>query len=223
MNATKLASKSQSSAKLAASDITERQMQFYRRTGAGCAFAAAAAKDPERYGWRQYVLAPDSSQIQCAARDAVECPDVSTASFIFPSVDTLDGVVDLIKVLSATPPFFIESDKYFGDYRCISIRAKIGLALSWVSGFGPFADFPVTRRSPFVEIAFRVKPRPPYKMLMKKSPDGIIHLADLDFLGDLSWAAFQTLWHASIRKTAEMLGHSPDLKSAAKTTFALPL
>lgn len=198
-------------------------MEFYRRNGAGCAFAAAAAKNPERYGWRQYVLAPDSSQINCAFQDAIGCPEVSTASFIFPSVNTLDGVVELINVLSTTDPFFIESDEYIDGYRCIAIRAKAGQALSWISGFGPFDDFPITRRSPFVEIAFRVKPRPPYKLFMKKSPDGIIHLADLDFLGDLSWAAFQTLWHASIRRTAEMLGHSPDRKSAAKTTFALPL
>jgi hypothetical protein len=57
---------------------------------------------------------------------------------------------------------------------------------------------------------------------MKVSPEGVIHLADMDMLG-IPEVEFKKLWKASHEKTAAVLRHEPDFRSAAKTTFILPL
>ena len=33
---------------------------------------------------------------------------------------------------------------------------------------------------------------------------------------------FKSLWYGSFDRTEHLLGHKPDLRSAAKTTFAIP-
>lgn len=109
----------------------------------------------------------------------------------------------------------------FKGSRCLGLRVRVGVLESWVSGFGPFDFLPVTRRSPYTEVAFRVKARPKYELILKPAPENVIHLADLDLLG-VTNAAFRTLWQASLDRTARMLGHAPDLRSAAKTTYAIP-
>ena len=91
-----------------------------------------------------------------------------------------------------------------------------------MTGFGNFNFLPKTRQSVFTEIMFRSKARPPYEKVMKKTPEGIIHLADMDMKG-MSDNKFKSLWYGSFDNTESVLGHKPDLKSAAKTTFAVPL
>lgn len=57
---------------------------------------------------------------------------------------------------------------------------------------------------------------------MKEAPPGVIHLADMDMKG-MQKIQFQSLWDGSFRNTERVIGHQPDLRSAAKTTFAIPL
>lgn len=56
---------------------------------------------------------------------------------------------------------------------------------------------------------------------MKEAPDGVIHLADMDMKG-MSENKFKALWYGSLDRAEEVIGHRPDLRSAAKTTFAVP-
>jgi hypothetical protein len=202
--------------------VKRAQLKFYVDGKAGCAFAALAAKTPEWYGWRQAVLPVETSIIQAATEQAIVDPKTSMISLIFPSVNDLQGLQTLITTLGKSGVFQLDHEKEHEGFRCIGLRARVGNLESWVSGFGPFDFFPATRQSPYSEIAFRVKARPDYKQFIKKAPEGVIHLADLDFFGDLSWAAFQTIWKATLTRTKEILGHEPDLRSAAKTTFAIP-
>lgn len=73
----------------------------------------------------------------------------------------------------------------------------------------------------FTEIVFRTKSRPQYDWVMKETPEGVIHLADMDMKG-MGEHKFKSLWHGSFATTEEVLGKKPDLRSAAKTTFAVP-
>ena len=91
-----------------------------------------------------------------------------------------------------------------------------------VSGFGNFDFFPRTRQAVFTEIVFRSKPRPVYDWVMKETAPGVVHLADMDMRG-MQENKFKAIWYGSFDSTEKVLGHKPDLKSAARTTFAIPL
>ena len=189
---------------------------------AGCAFAAMAASSNERFGWQQYVLPIDTKQIDLAIESAIETEAISTASLIFPEVVDLKTLLHLIGRLAESKYVFVGQDTEYEGFRCLGLRVSVGANVSWVSGFGPFSFLPRTRQAPYTELAFRAKPRPSYKWIMKDAPEGVIHLADMYMLG-LPRAMFQELWERSFERTAQLLGHRPDLRSAAKTTFAIPL
>jgi hypothetical protein len=58
-------------------------------------------------------------------------------------------------------------------------------------------------------------------MVMKEAPPDTLHVADMDLLG-ISENKFKALWYGSFDRTEAVLGHKPDLRSAAKTTFVVP-
>lgn len=66
--------------------VKEEQRGFFRGNNAGCAFAAFAAKDPVKYGWRSLVtpVSPDAIGVQL--RNAIDSPKTQALSLIFPSV-----------------------------------------------------------------------------------------------------------------------------------------
>lgn len=200
--------------------IKEDQRVFYATNKAGCAFAALAAKDPARYGWEQNVLPVEATAIQAVTDRAILNPKVSQISLIFPEVVCVSGLAQLIQTLTTLKTFQVGKEEKYEGFRCVGLRAQVGVNQSWISGFGPFAFFPITRQAPHTEIAFRVKDRPHYDRSMKESPPGVIHLADLNV--GVTWAVFQTMWKATMKQTKRLLGHEPDLRSAAKTTFVLP-
>jgi hypothetical protein len=103
----------------------------------------------------------------------------------------------------------------------LGFRAIVGNLRSYVTGFGDFAFLPQTRRSPYVEIAARVKPRPQYEFVFKEAPENIIHLADMDMRG-IQRDKLRRLWDNSFIHTQAILGAKPDLRSAARTTYSLP-
>jgi len=201
--------------------IKKAQLAFYREQRAGCYFAAVAAKDPGLYGWRQQVIEPRAEVVDEAVSRAIADSSVSTLSLIIPTVQTAAQLLDLCSALRRSRTVRLELREPFDDFLCLGYRAVVGEKRSWMTGFGPFDFFPLTRQSPHSELTLRVKPRPKYAKVMKEAPEGVLHLADLDMLG-IAEAAFKTLWHKSLQHTAELLGHKPDLRSAAKTTYSLP-
>lgn len=201
--------------------IVEAQLNFYRRGQAGCKFAALAATGPSRYGWLHRLVPPNLATIEAEIAAAIMDPDTTTVSLTFPSISQADELVGLIQEVSNGSLIFLQQDAVFEGFRCLGLRVRVGELLSWVSGFGPFDFLPATRRSPHTEIVFRVKPRPNYDWVLKQSPDGVIHLADMNMHG-LSENALRRMWAASFSGTEQILGGKPDIRSAAKTTFAIP-
>jgi hypothetical protein len=116
----------------------------------------------------------------------------------------------------------LEQKEEFDDSMCLGYRVAVGDLTSWMTGFGPFAFLPKTRQAPFTEIIFRSKPRPQYDWVMKEAPPDLIHLADMDMKG-MAEEQLRSLWEGSLTNTESVLGSKPNLRSAAKTTFAIPL
>lgn len=56
----------------------------------------------------------------------------------------------------------------------------------------------------------------------ERSSADVLHLADMDMKG-MGENQFKSLWYGSFAKVEDILGSKPDLRSAAKTTFAIPL
>jgi hypothetical protein len=201
--------------------IIAAQLEFYKRGKAGCLFAAHAANNPAKFGWRLTIAKPERRNLIAITESAIALSAVSTQSIIFPSVLTPGNLKELLLLLRDTSPFFLETEKRYRSCVCLGFRLQVGDLVSWVTGFGGYNFLPKTRQAIFTEIVFRTKPRPDYDRVMKKSPEGVIHLADMDMQG-MSEHMFKSLWHGSFANTEEILGKKPDLRSAARTTFAVP-
>jgi hypothetical protein len=202
--------------------IIEKQMEFYKKSKAGCMFVAIAAKESQKYEWKQTVISSiNANEIDKVIQNFVESSNVSTLSIIFPTVNDMDSLLFLLQELENCQ--LVVTEKQFHDhYLCYAFRVKVREKLSWVTGFGPFDFFPKTRKTPFSEITFRIKDRPDYDWVMKESPKNILHLADMDMKG-IPKEQFSNLWNASLANTEKILGHKPDFISAAKTSFSIPL
>jgi hypothetical protein len=202
--------------------IIQTQLEFYRKGGAGCLFAAHAASDPKKFDWRLTISHVDAAQITAIAQEAIYEPHISTQSIIFPTVVQAEDLLKLLSVLSEALPFSLGMQEQFKRMMCLGFRVKVGDEQSWVAGFGNFRFLPKTRQAVFTEVVFRSKSRPKYDHVMKEAPPGTIHVADMDMKG-MSENKFKSLWYGSFDRTEKLLGHKPDLRSAAKTTYAVPV
>ncbi len=201
--------------------LLARQLAFYREKRAGCLFAAAAAKDPARYGWTHCFSEADEAEIDRLVRKAIEGPATTMVSLLFAEVRTRWEFLQFLGALRRSETLVLEQVEVAFGSTCFGFRARVGDLLSYVTGFGDFEFLPETRRAPLVELVMRVKPRPDYDYVFKEAPPGVIHLADLDMRGmdrDRLWG----LWEGSFAQTERMLGKKPDLRSAARTTYSLP-
>ena len=93
--------------------IIETQLEFYRKGGAGCLFAAHAARDPSKYEWRLSVSNIDKVRVEELIQSAISLVNVSTQSIIFPSVITQEDLKDLLLVLKETPSISLEQEEEF--------------------------------------------------------------------------------------------------------------
>jgi hypothetical protein len=202
--------------------IIEDQLAFYRCGNAGCLFAAHAANDPEKFGWHFSVAEANPQQIESLIDEAIRDEKMSTKSIIFPKVMTRDDLRYLLLVFKKIGSIFLGSVANCEDSVCLAYRLRVGEELSWILGFGPFNFLPNTRQALFTEITFRCKTKPEYRQVMKESDPGVLHVAHMDMLG-IKEAKFKFLWYGSIDHVEEVLGRSSDLRSKAKTTFAVPL
>jgi hypothetical protein len=201
--------------------VIETQLEFYRKGGAGCLFAAHAAQNPKKYGWRLSVTTTDVTHIVALAQEALTDETISTQSIILPSVVNPDDLVRLLRSLENAEPFSLGLNEHFKRVTCLGLRVRVGKEDSWVAGFGNFKFLPKTRQAVFTELTFRTKKRPVFDRVMKEAPPDTLHVADMDLLG-ITENKFKALWYGSFDKTEAVLGHKPDLRSAAKTTFVVP-
>lgn len=210
------------SEKNSAQVVINRQLEFYRRGEAGCLFAAHASLNPERFEWRLSVSNPEKSEIEKIIVSAISLNDISTQSIIFPTITTASDLKSFLAVLESVDYCSLEQQEEFCGAICLGYRMRIGELTSWMTGFGNFDFLPKTRRAPYTEVTFRSKPRPNYEYVLKEAPAGVIHLADMDMKG-MQDIQLRSLWEGSFRNTERIIGGKPDLRSAAKTTFAIPM
>ena len=207
---------------MAADEIISDQLNFFAKNAAGCAFAAHAARDSDRYEWSHQIIGSDSLQsITNVIMAAIVDERISTLSIIFPDVRTNADLDNLLPALNRDVLYLYEKLDTDSN-RCFRYRAKIGIDESFVSGFGPFEHMPITRQTPHTSIVFRVKPRPAYGWYLKEPENGIIHVADMNMKG-LSDRNLTRMWNNSFLRTRGLLQKKPDEESAAKTTFVIPL
>src|SRR3989338_1795466 len=178
-----------------AEQIIKTQLTFYREGNAGCLFAAHASAEPEKFGWYFAVSDVDQQQIETLIQSAVGDEKVSTQSIIFPKVLNWDDLKGLLLTLVKIPTISLGQDD-----ECEGCA----------------------RQSLFTEIVFRCKPKPEYQQVMKESDPGVLHVAHMDMQG-MRENKFKSLWYGSMNHVEEILGRSSDLRSKAKTTFAIPL
>lgn len=138
--------------------VINRQLEFYRKGEAGCLFAAHASLNPDRFEWRFSVCDTERSQIEEVVRSAIDLEQVSTQSIIFPAVNSMNGLRDLLYVLPTVEHCFLEQEEEFMGSMCLGYRMHIGDLTSWITGFGSFDFLPKTRQAPYTEITFRTKP-----------------------------------------------------------------
>lgn len=205
------------------SSIKDRQLSFYKARTAGCVFVAICAKNPTKYGWYHSIIHElKASTIDNIVETAIADEKVSTQSLIFPDITTNQDIVAFVTLLQNCKTIKLELDQIADERRCFGFRVILDdSTLSWVSGFANYDFLPKTRQAPFLELVFRVKPRPHYESHMKPPIEGVVHLADTDMLTS-SKRVFRKWWNASFSNTKRVLGHKPDLHSAAKTTFSIP-
>jgi hypothetical protein len=201
--------------------VIETQLEFYRKGGAGCLFAAHAAQNPKKFGWRLSVTETEIAKIVAIANGALSDEAISTQSIIMPSVVSSSDLVELLRNLEHAEPFSLGLSERFKRVTCLGLRVRVGTEDSWVAGFGNYKFLPKTRQAVFTELTFRTKKRPVFDMVMKEAPPDTLHVADMDLLG-INENKFKALWYGSFDKTEAVLGHKPDLQSAAKTTFVIP-
>jgi hypothetical protein len=202
--------------------IIEKQLEFFRRGGAGCVFSTVAGKNPQSHGWHHFCVDAQKDEVGRAIASAINDADTSTLSLIFPNVRSDQELVQMIKEFQLCRNVSLEQSILHQAYRCFGFRIQITKDIvSWVSGFGNYNFFPKTRQAPYTEIIFRTKPRPHYEEMLKSSLGGVVHLADMK-MNIAMKNVFQKFWDQSFINTERILGRKPDLRSAAKTTFSLP-
>lgn len=202
--------------------IIEDQLAFYRKGDAGCLFAAHVASDPNKFGWYFAVCEVDQGEIDTLIHRAISDEKVSTQSVIFPKVLAWDNLKQLLVTLIKIPSIFLGQEDECKGSVCLGYRLKVGSETSWMLGFGGFEFLPPTRQALFTEIVFRCKTKPEYRQVMKESDPDVLHIAHMDMMG-MKENKFKSLWYGSMDQAEEILGRPSDLRSKAKTTFAIPI
>lgn len=203
-------------------ELKSQHFEFFSRNDSGCAFAAYASRNADRLEWAVAIMRnSELPGLDSLIEGFVADPSVSTLSIILPDVVTDSDLDALIPMLNGKElSLYEEFDS--ATNRCYRFRARVLEEFSFVSGFGPFSYFPVTRQTPSTALVMRVSARPLFTWDLKEPTPGIVHVADMDMKG-LADRQLKRMWGNSFLRTAGLLGHKPNEESAAKTTFVVPL
>ena len=155
-------------------------------------------------------------------QSAIDDEKVSTQSIIFPTVLVWNDLKELLLTLMKIPTISLGQEDECKESVCLGYRLKIEDNSSWILGFGGFDFLPKTRQSLFTEIVFRCKPKPEYRQEMKESEKGVLHIAHM-YMQGMRENKFKSLWYGSMNHVEEILGRDSDLRSKARTTFAIPV
>lgn len=133
------------------------QKDWHSRGQNGCVFAMHAARklDENQWSYQVHDNIPDADTMQQTITKAVDDPNNQLASLLFPNVNTVEELSELIEVAGQAGCIIREED--IDDTNVLRLRWRIDEVESWVLGFIPADAVPVTRRAPFTEFVFRTK------------------------------------------------------------------
>ena len=202
------------------------QRDWFQRGQTGCLFARMAALLDAR-AWPYLVWnhrefdALAALQLDAAIDQAAADDDVQMVSLLFPQCRTIEELRDITLTLEETS-FRVDDITIFEKEVVFQVRRPVADGVdAWVMGFGPDPAFPETRRAPYFELALRVRKKPDAIYGRLNQDRDVAHLADFPLsMPDKHW---DDRWDSTKRRTREILDHEPDLKSAAKSTFSIPL
>ena len=204
----------------------EAQRDWHTRGQNGCNFARIAARKAFELGWHsEFIGSRDNVERASEIMDAAASnPNGQIASLVFDRMSASD-LADTIVTLTETSDFYLEKDELIDDGRRRQLFLRYPLAAgriaAWSMCFAPYSFMPNTRRSPFIEIATRVKEKPEGLHPMLNGNPAEAHLADLIIDTNPKHTANRIA--TTIGRTATILGGKPNHITAAKSTLVIPV
>ena len=174
----------------------DKNLEFIKKGKTGCVFATLMAKTPKSVGWER-VFNPKELYIP---------KDAYIVSFIFEGKDK-----DQVK------EWALENGMYedITSKNTTGLRYKGKNGISWVQYFGQDSHVK-TRQTPNAELLFCVKL--PKKSYWKVGFKGVLHLAHAS-VEHLAEKTLDYIWDKSHKRTKQIIGYTPTVEEAAKTTF----
>jgi hypothetical protein len=213
--------------------VADLQRHWHSRGQNGCVFAQMTAAKSAEKGWASYVvnlpakeLAGEAETISKLFQETIAVPELQLLSLLFPKVNSLDELLELVKQFVAL--FGFTTVEYpLGDLIGVGLRYALqeGDLSSWLVGFGPFDFFPFTRQAPVTELVFRGKEKPEKMFHRLNQERSQVHLADVPL--DVEDVVAEKLWQSTYAKTRMLLGgdeaRTTNILATAKVTFSVPL
>lgn len=176
--------------------------EWIAKGSTGCTFATLFAKNPQSVGWGFF------NPVQFIYNEHIDSLLVSIEF-----IDYEEGFWNKnnVREWALLNGFYLEdtSDNTEG------LRYKCKEGVAWVQYFGPDSHV-VTRQSPFPMLMYTNKLGKSY--YVKVGFKGILHLAHA-WYDKITERVYDLLWNRSYEQTKKKLGRTPDIISAAKTTW----
>lgn len=205
---------------------TEAQRDWHTRGQNGCNFARIAARRAAEIGWRSSFIADvdDLTTVDSVMQASESDQNAEIVSLVLPPMSPSD-LLDTMVTLTEESSFYLEKDALIDDNtkRQLFLRypLQMGRIAAWSMCFAPYDFMPNTRRSPFIEIATRVKEKPEGLHPMLNGNPAEAHLADLILDKDPKHTAHRII--TTVGRTATILGAKPNHITAAKSTIVVPV
>lgn len=210
--------------------VAQQRDWFYQGNN-GCVFARIAAARANSIGWRYFVVevekdaVPSTDQlveVDALVSAAIVEPSCNICSIVFPAITTTEQALATIERLVSGTTFTVECETVFADHLAIAVRRPVTSdCMAWVMAFGPFSTMPATRRAPYFELTLRTKPKPLELYHRLNDDPAAAHLADIPLtMPAVHW---DHRWVSTQRRTRSILNGEPDVLSAARTTFVVPV
>lgn len=174
----------------------DENLEYIRKGKTGCVFATILSRNPKNIGWVR-IFNPDKLEIP---------QDAKIVSLIF----TNKNKQQVIEWALANGMYEESTSK-----KTTGLRINIENNISWVQYFGMDSHVK-TRQSPHSELLFCCKL--PKQYYLKVGFEGILHLAHAS-VEHLKQSSLDTIWNSCFIRTKKILGYTPTINEAAKTTF----
>jgi len=171
-------------------------LNYIKKGRTGCVFAAIMARNPEKIGWER-IFNPTTLQYN---------KNSSIVSFIFENKNK-----DEVLRWALNNGMYEE----ITSKNTTGLRYKGDNGLSWVQYFGSDSHVK-TRQTPNAELLFCVKL--PKNQYLKVGFKGVLHLAHAS-VEHIKENLLDGIWDNCYTKTKKILGYTPTVAEAAKTTF----